>query len=119
MLGGELWLHGTLQQRLQGWLWWQRLSWRSPQLPGCAVLQVGTPLCVPSQGGMDLGRIASLELNHKPVDSARVRSLMLLLLPVSCQLVMCQRPGAVLPECPPSAAVLSQVVTAAVVSAGG
>ena len=35
--------------------------------------QVGTPLCVPSQGGMDLGRIASLELNHKPVDSAKVR----------------------------------------------
>jgi hypothetical protein len=31
---------------------------------------VGTPLCVPSQGGLDLGRIASIELNHKPVDKA-------------------------------------------------
>ena len=30
-------------------------------------LQVGTPLCIPSQKGLDLGRIASIELNHKPV----------------------------------------------------
>ena len=29
--------------------------------------QVGTPLCIPSQRGLDLGRIASIELNHKPV----------------------------------------------------
>ena len=34
------------------------------------VAAVGTPLCVPSQGGLDLGRIASLELNHKAVDKA-------------------------------------------------
>lgn len=27
--------------------------------------QVGTPVCVPSQNGIELGRIASLELNHK------------------------------------------------------
>lgn len=27
--------------------------------------QVGTPVCVPSQGFIDLGRIASMELNHK------------------------------------------------------
>ncbi len=33
--------------------------------------QVGTPITVPSQGGMDLGRIASMELNHKAVDTAR------------------------------------------------
>ena len=34
-------------------------------------VQVGTPICVPSQGGVDLGKIASLELNHKPVDRAK------------------------------------------------
>ena len=34
-------------------------------------MQVGTPLCIPSQGGMDIGRIASMELNHKAVDVAR------------------------------------------------
>ncbi len=34
-------------------------------------VQVGTPICVPSQGGVDLGKIASLELNHKPVDTAK------------------------------------------------
>ena len=33
--------------------------------------QVGTPITVPSQGGVDLGRIASMELNHKAVDSAK------------------------------------------------
>lgn len=33
--------------------------------------QVGTPLTIPTQGFLDLGRIASLELNHKPVDSAK------------------------------------------------
>ena len=43
---------------------------RGPDKGSCA-LQVGTPLCVPSQGGVDIGRIASMELNHKPVDSAR------------------------------------------------
>lgn len=32
---------------------------------------MGTPLCIPSQGGFNLGRIASIELNHKPVDKAR------------------------------------------------
>jgi hypothetical protein len=32
---------------------------------------VGTPICVPSQGRVDLGKITSLELNHKPVDRAR------------------------------------------------
>ncbi len=35
------------------------------------IAAVGTPVCVPSrEGGLDLGRIASLELNHKPVDRA-------------------------------------------------
>jgi len=28
-------------------------------------LQVGTPICVPSQGNAELGRITSMELNHK------------------------------------------------------
>ena len=36
-----------------------------------SLLQVGTPLCVPSQGGIDIGRIASMELNHKPVNTAK------------------------------------------------
>ena len=35
------------------------------------VAQVGTPITIPSQGGIDLGRIASMELNHKAVDSAK------------------------------------------------
>jgi translation initiation factor 5B len=35
------------------------------------IARVGTPLSVPSQGGIDLGRIASMELNHKSVDAAR------------------------------------------------
>jgi translation initiation factor 5B len=35
------------------------------------VLKVGTPICVPSKGGIDLGRITSIELNHKAVDMAR------------------------------------------------
>eukprot|EP00884_Botryococcus_braunii_P012838 jgi/Botrbrau1/21555/Bobra.174_2s0055.2 len=34
------------------------------------IARVGTPICVPSQGGLDLGKIASLELNHKPVEKA-------------------------------------------------
>ena len=34
-------------------------------------VQVGTPICIPSQGGIDIGRIASMELNHKPVDTAK------------------------------------------------
>ncbi len=33
--------------------------------------QVGTPICIPTQGGVELGRIASIELNHKAVDSAK------------------------------------------------
>lgn len=39
---------------------------------GMAV-QVGTPICALSKTGekVDLGKIASLELNHKPVDRAK------------------------------------------------
>ena len=33
--------------------------------------QVGTPIAVPSKGGLELGRIASMELNHKAVDTVR------------------------------------------------
>lgn len=33
--------------------------------------QVGTPLCIPTQGGIEIGRIASMELNHKGVDTAK------------------------------------------------
>ncbi|KAL4860126.1 Eukaryotic translation initiation factor 5B [Chlorella vulgaris] len=36
------------------------------------IAKVGTPICVPSrQGGVDLGRIASLEKEHKSVDIAK------------------------------------------------
>lgn len=35
------------------------------------IAKVGTPLAVPTQDGIELGRIASLELNHKAVDVAR------------------------------------------------
>jgi translation initiation factor 5B len=35
------------------------------------IARIGTPLAVPTQQGIELGRIASLELNHKAVDSAR------------------------------------------------
>ena len=42
----------------------------SPTVPEL-LHQVGTPITVPSQGGVDLGRIASMELNHKAVDTAR------------------------------------------------
>lgn len=34
------------------------------------IARVGTVLCVPSQGFIDLGRIASLEHNHKAVEKA-------------------------------------------------
>lgn len=33
------------------------------------IARVGTPLCIPSRGGIDLGRIAGLEKDHKPVAS--------------------------------------------------
>jgi translation initiation factor 5B len=35
------------------------------------IAKVGTPLAVPTKGGIELGRIASMELNHKAVDMAR------------------------------------------------
>lgn len=34
-------------------------------------LQVGTPICIPQREFIDIGRIASIENNHKPVDSAK------------------------------------------------
>uniref|UniRef100_A0A061RKG6 Eukaryotic translation initiation factor 5B n=1 Tax=Tetraselmis sp. GSL018 TaxID=582737 RepID=A0A061RKG6_9CHLO len=36
------------------------------------IVKMGTPICVPSQGKIDLGRVASLEKEHKAVDEARV-----------------------------------------------
>lgn len=40
--------------------------------PACAAApQIGTPICVPSKDGVDLGRIVSIELNHKAVEEAR------------------------------------------------
>jgi translation initiation factor 5B len=35
------------------------------------IAKVGAPLCVPTKSGLDLGRIASMELDHKPVDTVR------------------------------------------------
>ncbi|MCH93235.1 eukaryotic translation initiation factor 5B-like, partial [Trifolium medium] len=32
---------------------------------------IGTPICIPSQEFIDIGRIASIENNHKPVDYAK------------------------------------------------
>ena len=36
------------------------------------IAKVGSPLCVPTQDFVEIGRIASLEKNHKPVDKAYV-----------------------------------------------
>ncbi|KAL2921556.1 Eukaryotic translation initiation factor 5B, partial [Bienertia sinuspersici] len=33
--------------------------------------QIGTPICIPSQDFIDIGRVASIENNHKPVDAAK------------------------------------------------
>ncbi|XP_038700854.1 LOW QUALITY PROTEIN: eukaryotic translation initiation factor 5B-like [Tripterygium wilfordii] len=48
---------------------------KDPILLGVDVLagiaKVGTPICVPQQNFIDIGRIASIENNHKPVDYAR------------------------------------------------
>uniref|UniRef100_A0A3Q3NAT1 Eukaryotic translation initiation factor 5B n=1 Tax=Mastacembelus armatus TaxID=205130 RepID=A0A3Q3NAT1_9TELE len=35
------------------------------------VLKQGTPLCVPSKAFVDIGVVTSIEVNHKPVDSAK------------------------------------------------
>lgn len=35
------------------------------------LIQVGTPICVPQKDFIDIGRIASVENNHKPVDYAK------------------------------------------------
>ncbi|KAL0036218.1 hypothetical protein WJX79_008552 [Trebouxia sp. C0005] len=35
------------------------------------IAKVGTPLCIPTQAGIEIGRIASMELNHKGVDTAK------------------------------------------------
>ncbi|KAJ6852308.1 eukaryotic translation initiation factor 5B-like [Iris pallida] len=35
------------------------------------ILKVGTPICIPSRDYIDIGRIASMEVNHKQVDTAK------------------------------------------------
>ena len=35
------------------------------------IAKVGTPLCIPSQNFITIGKIASMEMNHKDVDIAR------------------------------------------------
>ncbi|XP_062023106.1 uncharacterized protein LOC133739356 isoform X2 [Rosa rugosa] len=40
-------------------------------LAGETNVQVGTPICIPQRDFIDIGRIASIENNHKPVDLAR------------------------------------------------
>ncbi|CAF1301674.1 unnamed protein product [Adineta ricciae] len=48
---------------------------RDPIICGVVVedgfVKLGTPICVPSKDFIDLGRIVSIELNHKPMDIAR------------------------------------------------
>ena len=48
---------------------------RDPLVLGVEVVEgiakVGTPVAVPTRGGVELGRIASMELNHKSVDTCR------------------------------------------------
>lgn len=48
---------------------------KDPIIVGVDVLEgiarVGTPLCVPTKEFIDIGRISSIEINHKAVDSAR------------------------------------------------
>lgn len=34
-------------------------------------MKVGTPICAPSKGMLDIGRVVSIESNHKEVPSAR------------------------------------------------
>nr|GMC47763.1 Eukaryotic translation initiation factor 5B [Ipomoea batatas]GMC55897.1 Eukaryotic translation initiation factor 5B [Ipomoea batatas] len=35
------------------------------------IARIGTPICIPSREFIDIGRIASIENNHKPVDYAK------------------------------------------------
>lgn len=35
------------------------------------ILKIGTPICIPQKEFIDIGRIASIENNHKPVDYAK------------------------------------------------
>lgn len=35
------------------------------------IAKVGTPICIPQRDFIDIGRIASIENNHKPVDTAK------------------------------------------------
>jgi translation initiation factor 5B len=35
------------------------------------IARVGTQICIPSQGYIEIGKIASMELNHKQVDTAK------------------------------------------------
>ncbi|CAG5129899.1 unnamed protein product, partial [Candidula unifasciata] len=48
---------------------------RDPIVIGVSVeagfLKEGTPLCVPSKEFIDIGRVTSIEMNHKPVEIAR------------------------------------------------
>ncbi|KAL3819939.1 hypothetical protein ACJIZ3_005844 [Penstemon smallii] len=48
---------------------------KGPIILGVDVLEgtakIGTPLCVPQKDFIDIGRIASIEINHKPVDFAK------------------------------------------------
>ncbi|KAH0763618.1 hypothetical protein KY290_019691 [Solanum tuberosum] len=35
------------------------------------IVRIGSPICIPQKDFIDIGRIASIENNHKPVDSAK------------------------------------------------
>jgi len=48
---------------------------KDPMILGCDIiggqLRVGTPLCVPEKGNIEIGRVVSIEMNRKPVEIAR------------------------------------------------
>jgi len=48
---------------------------RDPIVVGCVVeegiLKIGTPICVPEKDNLPLGKVISIEANHKSVESVR------------------------------------------------
>lgn len=52
-------------------LWFDKSLIVSNFLTFYQILQVGTPICIPQREFIDIGRIASIENNHKPVDYAK------------------------------------------------
>ena len=36
-----------------------------------SMIQIGTPICFPKREFVEIGRVASIEYNHKPLDCAK------------------------------------------------